>query len=55
MKFDFDQWAQLAKQDKVAFEENRDAILEQLIERWASNDNDLSRLNGLQFHINKYN
>jgi hypothetical protein len=52
MKFDFDQWAQLAKQDKVGFEENRDAILEQLIESWASNDDDLRRLNGLQFQIN---
>jgi hypothetical protein len=55
MKFYFDQWDQLAKQDNITFEEKRGAILKQLIERWVSNDNDLSRLNGLQFHINKYN
>lgn len=52
MKFDFDEWAQLAKQDKVAFEQKRDATLKQLIETYASNDNDLRRLNGLQFQIN---
>ena len=52
MKFDFDEWAQLAKQDKVAFEQKRDETLKQLIETYASNDNDLRRLNGLQFQIN---
>ena len=52
MKFDFDEWAQLAQQDKVAFEQKRDATLKQLIETYASNDNDLRRLNGLQFQIN---
>lgn len=52
MKFDFDEWAQLAKQDKVAFEDKRGAFLKQLIESWASNDHDLPRLNGLQFQIN---
>ncbi len=52
MKFDFDEWAQLAKQDKLAFEAKRDATLKQFIESCASNDNDLRRLNGLQFQIN---
>lgn len=52
MKFDFDEWAQLAKQDKLAFEEKRTEILRQLIESCASNDNNLRRLNGLQFQIN---
>jgi len=52
MKFDFDEWAQLAKQDMVAFEEKRDATLKQFIESCASNDDELRRLNGLQFQIN---
>jgi hypothetical protein len=52
MKFDFDEWAQLAKQDNVAFEEKRTEILKQFIASCASNDNDLRRLNGLQFQIN---
>lgn len=52
MKFDFDEWAQLAKQDKIAFEEKRAITLKQFITSCASNDRDLRRLNGLQFKIN---
>lgn len=51
MKFDFDEWAQLAKQDNVGFEKKRSDILKQFIASCASNDNDLRRLNGLQFQI----
>lgn len=52
MKFDFDEWAQLAKQDKIAFEEKRANTLKQYIASRASNERDLRRLNGLQFQIN---
>lgn len=52
MNFDFDEWALLAKQDNVAFEQKRAAVLKQFIESHASNDKDLRRLNGLQFQIN---
>jgi len=52
MKFDFDEWAQLAKKDNTAFEKKREMILKQLIDSRSSNEQDLRRLNGLQFKIN---
>jgi hypothetical protein len=51
MKFNFDEWAQLAKQDEAAFEEKRAIILKQEIENCASNDRELRILKGLQFRI----
>jgi len=51
MNFDFDEWAQLAKQDKIAFEKRRAATLNKVIASCASNDNELRKLNGLQFQV----
>jgi hypothetical protein len=51
MKFYFAEWAQLAKQNKVSFENKRVAFIKQVMESWASNDN-LRWHNGLQFQIN---
>lgn len=51
MKFDFDEWAELAKQDKVAFERKRAVTLHQAITSCASNEQELRKLNGLQFQI----
>lgn len=51
MVFNFDEWAQLAKKDKAAFEQKRITALKQAINDCAKTDAELRMLNGLQFKI----
>lgn len=51
MVFNFDEWASLAKQDCIAFEQKRAATLQQYITAHAKTTDDLRRLNGLQFRV----
>lgn len=51
MAFNFDEWALLAKQDRLAFEQKRAATLQHYITRHAKTEHDLRRLNGLQFRV----
>ncbi|WP_438971818.1 DUF3135 domain-containing protein [Methylophaga sp.] len=51
MAFDFDEWASLAKQDRLAFEHKRAATLQHFITLRAKTDDELRKLNGLQFKI----
>ncbi len=51
MAFNFDEWATLAKQDCIAFEQKRVATLQQYIKAHAKTKDDLRRLNGLQFRV----
>lgn len=51
MIFNFEEWAQLARQDQAAFERKRAAAIREVIEEAASNETELRRLNGLQFRV----
>lgn len=51
MLFNFDEWAQLAQQDKAAFENKRAETLKQAIADSAHSDRELRMLNGLQFRV----
>jgi hypothetical protein len=51
MAFNFDEWALLAKQDRIAFEQKRAVTLQQYIASRAHTDCDLRKLHGLQFKI----
>lgn len=51
MAFNFDEWAQLARQDQAAFEEKRASTLKQAIADCANSDKERRRLNGLQFKV----
>ena len=51
MLFDFEEWAQLAKQDQAAFEKKRAAAIKQAIEDSANSERERRMLNGLQFRV----
>src|SRR5690554_3705595 len=51
MNFNFEEWAELARQDQVAFEKKRTADLRETIEQSAHSDGARRRLNGLQFRV----
>jgi len=51
MAFNFDEWASLAKHDRLAFEQKRADTLQQYIASRAKTESDLRSLNGLQFKI----
>lgn len=51
MLFDFEEWAQLAKQDQAAFERKRAATIKQAIEDSANSERERRMLNGLQFRV----
>jgi len=51
MAFNFDEWALLAKYDRLAFEQKRAATLQHYITTHAKTADDLRRLNGLQFKV----
>jgi len=51
MAFNFDEWALLAKQDRLAFEQKRTHTLQQFIASRAKTDTDLRKLHGLQFKV----
>jgi hypothetical protein len=51
MIFDFEEWARLAKQDRVAFERKRTATIRRAIAETAHSERELRMLNGLQFRI----
>jgi hypothetical protein len=51
MIFDFEEWAQLAKQDRAAFERKRAATIREAIAETAHSERELRMLNGLQFRI----
>lgn len=51
MIFDFEEWAQLAKQDQAAFERKRAATIKQAIEDSAHSERERRMLHGLQFRV----
>ncbi len=51
MLFDFEEWAQLAKQDQAAFERKRAAAIKQVIDDSAHSERERRMLNGLQFRV----
>lgn len=51
MIFNFEEWAQLARQDQAAFERKRAAAIRQAIEEAASSERERRMLNGLQFKV----
>jgi len=51
MVFNFDEWALLAKQDRLAFEQKRADTLQQYITTRARTQTDLRKLRGLQFKV----
>lgn len=51
MIFNFEEWAQLARQDQAAFEQKRTATIRQAIDNTAHNDRERRMLNGLQFRV----
>jgi len=51
MIFNFDEWAELAKQDSEAFEAKRRETLQQAIADCAGTEREKRMLNGLQFRV----
>lgn len=51
MIFNFDEWAELAKQDSAAFEAKRRETLQQAINDCAGTEREKRMLNGLQFKV----
>lgn len=51
MIFNFDEWAELAKQDSDAFEAKRRKTLQQAINDCAGTEREKRMLNGLQFRV----
>lgn len=51
MSFNFEEWAQLARQDQVAFEKKRAAAIQEAIEQSAHSNRQRRRLHGLQFQV----
>lgn len=51
MKFNFEEWAQLARQDRAAFERKRAAAIRQAIENAAHTERERRKLRGLQFKV----
>lgn len=51
MIFNFEEWAQLARQDQAAFEEKRAATIRRAIEDTAHSERERRMLNGLQFKV----